>query len=155
MLFATQCRAEDREYGIREDQPRTGSHIRRQEVQGSRIPINKRYPELNQEEKDQLNRMYEHIEPGDEPPFPVGGLKPVLDSIRKVQAKLRVNGQMTLFVNVSATGEATGVKVLSSPSDEMTKYGAMVLMLTKYKPALCGGINCQMEYPFYFNFEIK
>jgi hypothetical protein len=143
------------EYGIREAEPRTGSAIRRYEVEGSRIAINKRYSELSTEEKASLNQYYEMVEPGDEPPFPSDGLKPIHEAIRKGQGRLLVVGELILLATVSAAGEVIEVKAIGSPSPEMTKFAASVLLLTKFKPALCQGQPCKMDYPFRFVFHVR
>jgi hypothetical protein len=44
------------------------------------------------------------------------------------------------------------VKAIGSPSPEMTQFAASVLLLTKFKPAICGGQPCKMDYPFRFAF---
>jgi hypothetical protein len=38
---------------------------------------------------------------------------------------------------------------------KMTKAMASVLMLEKYKPAVCGGSPCQMQFPFRMNFHVE
>lgn len=154
-LCCSAAQADDRQYNIKQDEPRTGSMIRRYEIQGSTLPINKRYHELSAGEREFLNSMYENIRPGDEPPFPAEGLKPIYDSVRKAQQKLLVTGKLILVVTVDSSGEASAVKAIGSPSDEMTRFVASVLMLVKYKPAVCGGSPCQMDYPFSFDFETR
>ena len=155
VLSHAPLRAADGEYAIKQDLPPTGSMIRRYEIQGSSLPINKRYHDLSAEDRDQLNRLYERIEPGDEPPFPAEGLKPIYEAVGKAQARLLVTGKLILVVTVDSTGEASAVRAIGSPSEEMTKFAASVLMLTKYKPALCGGTSCRMDYPFSFSFNVR
>ena len=156
LLLATQpsqAQPEKPSYGIRDLDPPTGSVIRREVVKGSVLPINKRYEELTAEEKATLNQYYERVDPGDEPPFPVEGLRPIYDAMRKAQNKLGVAGELILLATVGANGEVTEVKALGSPSEEMTKFAASVLFFTKFKPAICGGKPCQMQFPFAFNFR--
>ena len=156
-LLAVPCPAQTStpEYGIREAEPRVGSSIKRYALQGSPIPINKRYNELSAEEKASLNQYYEKMEAGDEPPFPIDGLQPVYDAIRKAQAKLLVVGELILVASVNAVGEVTEVKTVGSPSPAMTNFAASVLLLTKFKPALCQGVACEMGYPFQLDFAVK
>jgi hypothetical protein len=155
-LLTTPCLAETAkpEYGIREE-ALTGSAIKSYGVQGSPIAINKRYSELSVEERASLNRYYEKMEPGDEPPFPSDGLKPVYEAIRKGQAKLLVEGELILVATVSDKGEVTEVKAVGSPSPEMTQFAASVLFLTKFKPAVCQGQPCKMDYPFRLAFRLR
>jgi len=157
VLLSVSCVAQTAklEYGIKEAEPRTGSAIRRYMVKGSQIAINKRYAELSAEERAALNRQYERIDPGDEPPFPSESLKPILEALLKAQAKLLVTGDLILLATVSATGDVTEVEAIGSPSPEMTQFAASVLFLTKFKPALCEGQPCQMQYPFSFGFRTE
>lgn len=143
------------EYTIRESEPRTGSNIRRAVVRGSPIPINKKYEELSAEQKDSLNQFYESMGPGDEPPFPADGLKPIHHAMAKAQQKFLVSGDLMLIAAVASDGNVTQVKAIGSPSPEMTKFASTVLLLTKFKPALCKGAPCTMDYPFHFKFQLE
>jgi hypothetical protein len=98
------AQADDRQYDLKQVEPRTGSLFRRYEVQGSKVPINKRYDEFTEEEKKLIKELYEHIGPGDEPPFPADGLKPIFDAVRQAQNKLLVKGQLILLVTVAPSG---------------------------------------------------
>jgi hypothetical protein len=142
-------------YGIREVDPRLGSLIRRYAVSGSSLPIDKRYSELTAEEKAIVIGWYEKVEAGDEPPFPVDGLRPIYDALRKAQANLLVGGELILVADVGADGKPTRVTALGSPSSEMTKFASSVLLLTKFKPAVCGGKPCKMQFPFRFKFHVE
>jgi hypothetical protein len=142
------------EYTIRADDPPVGSRIKRVEVSGSALPINKRYHELTPAEKTILHGYYESIATGDEPPFPAEGLRPIHDAIRRAQAKLLVRGELLLIVEVSSTGLPTEVKAIGAPSPEMVQFAASVLLLTKFKPAVCGGTPCKMQFPFRYSFSV-
>jgi hypothetical protein len=154
VLLSVSCLAQTAksEYRIKEDEPRTGSYIRRDTVRDSPIAINKRYSELSPEERAWLNQQYERIEPGDEPPFPREGLKPIFAAIGKAQAQLFVTGDLELVATVNAAGDVTEVTVIGSPSPEMTKFVASVLFETKFKPAICQRQPCRMQYPFQMRF---
>ncbi|MBC7995838.1 MAG: hypothetical protein H7Z15_21620 [Rhizobacter sp.] len=156
LLLAAQpshAQSEKPSYGIRDPDPPTGSGIRREVVKGAVLPINKRYAELTAEEKATLNRYYERVDPGDEPPFPAEGLRPIYEAMRKGQNKLGVTGELILLATVAVDGEVIEVKSLGSPSEEMTKFAASVLFFTKFQPAVCGGKPCQMQFPFAYSFS--
>jgi hypothetical protein len=142
------------EYGIKAD-PQTGSNIRRYAVKATGIPINRRYDELTQEQKAIINAWYERIDPGDEPPFPARGLKPILDAVRQAQQKLLVSGELLLYASIDPAGDVDSLQVFASPDPQMTKFVSQVLVLTKFKPALCAGSPCRMEYPFTFSFTLE
>jgi hypothetical protein len=155
LVFSSLCFAEAPKYGTKEAEPRTGSFIKRNLTLGSPIPINRRYDELTSEEKASILQYYEAMEPSDEPPFPSNGLQPIYDAIQKAQALMLVTGEMLLFVMINAEGVATEVTAINSPSPDMTRFASSVLLLTKFKPALCKGQPCKMEYPFGFVFRVK
>ena len=124
-------------------------------VTASAIPINRRYHELTTEQRAIISSWYEHIALGDEPPFPADGLQPIHDAIGQAQAKALVKGEMLLLATVNAAGDVEEIKMYRSPSKSMTTFVSGVLMLTKFKPALCGGRPCRMEYPFTFTFSVQ
>jgi len=143
------------DFGRQDAVRRIDSIARQIDVQGSPAASSKRYSELTAEEKASLNQYFENIEPGDEPPYPSEGMKPIYDAIQAGQNKLLVSGELMLKAAVNATGEVTEVKAAGSPSPEMTKFAASVVFLTKFKPAMCQGQPCKMEFPFRFVFRAQ
>ena len=137
-----------------EDMPETGSNIRRQTVRGS-IPFNLRYSELTPEQKESVRAQYERLGPRDEPPFPVNGLGNVYKAISTAQNLLHVQGNLSMFVEIDAKGEPQSVKVFESPDPKMTRAVASILMLEKYKPALCDGNPCAMGFPVRLTLEMR
>ena len=142
-------------YSLKQDAPSTGSYISRKVVTGSEIPINRRYAELTPAEQALVKSRYEAMMPLDEPPYPIDGLVPLFNAVRKVQDAVLAQGELSMFVDVDARGEATTVSVLKSPDPKLTQAVAAVLMLTKYKPALCRGQPCRMGYPFRMTFSVE
>jgi hypothetical protein len=125
-------------------------------VGGGTIPINKRYDELSTDEKADLRSWYQGpFGVGDEPPFPIEGLKPIDILMAKVQAKLLVDGNLTIVASVGANGDVSSIKVFGSPSPELSRLAAAILYGTKFKPALCGNVACAMDFPFRFAFKVK
>ena len=154
-IWSSGVKAQTPEYGIKDDRPAPGSALRPYAVKGSALPINKTYEQLSAEEKQAINNWYEYIAPGDEPPFPLEGLRPIYDALRKAQAKLLVNGELYIFATVDATGQVTSTKIIGNPSPEMTNFAASLLLLTKFKPAVCGGKPCVMDFPLRQMFVVR
>lgn len=142
------------QYGIKEDTPRTGTNLRRYAVKPAPIPINRRYDQLSATDRAVLHSWWEAIPQGDEPPFPVDGLRPIHDAVRRAQERLQVRGELALVATVGPDGEVVSVTAVGSPSPEMTKFAATVLTLTKFKPAVCSGKPCQMDFPVHYKFEL-
>ena len=130
----------------------TGTIIRRDLEWSSKIPLNKTYDQFSDDEKAQLRALYVSMPEGDEPPFPANGMKPVFNSIRKGQQIVRARGQLNMVVAVDADGKATAVSDLGGVGGanalEMTHFAQSVLLMTKFKPAVCSGKPCKSEFPF-------
>lgn len=118
------------------------------------VPIDKRYEDFSADEKARLAAMYESMGPNDEPPFPADGRRLIIKALHRAQERLLVTGALDLVVDVSAEGEATRVSVLRSPSKQMTQFAVQLMMLTRFKPALCDGVPCAQQYPFAIGFTV-
>ncbi|MGZ5181167.1 MAG: hypothetical protein ACXWC6_07505 [Ramlibacter sp.] len=151
---AAHSQSEPPAFGIKEPEPRVGSNIRKYVSRGSMLPINRRYDQLTAEEKAHLLAVYESMGPDDEPPFPAEGLRPIHEAIQKAQQSLLVRGDLLMFATVGADGNVAEVKTIRSPDAQMAAVAAKVLFLTRFKPALCKGQPCRMDYPFSFHFRV-
>lgn len=130
----------------------TGTIIKRDLEWSSKIPLNKTYSQFSPEEKAQFRSMYEAMPENDEPPYPIDGMRPVFNSIRTGQQIVRARGQLNMVVTVDADGKATEVSDLGGVGGanalEMTHFAQSVLLMTKFKPAVCGGKPCKSQFPF-------
>jgi hypothetical protein len=130
----------------------TGTIIKRDLEWSSKIPLNKTYAQFSESEKAEFHALYESMPPGDEPPFPAEGLRPVFNSIKKGQQIVRARGRLNMVVNVDATGKAVDVVDLGGVGGanalEMTRFAGSVLLMTKFKPAVCAGKPCKSQFPF-------
>jgi hypothetical protein len=133
----------------------TGSHIPAPEVRNIQVPAYKTYAQLTPEEKSRVKNYYEKMPENDEPPYPLYGLEPILRIFEKFQRALLIQGELYLAVTVDSHGMATAVDVYKSPDARMTKALAAALMFEKYKPAVCGGTPCQMQFPFKMKFGVS
>lgn len=156
LIASTDLHAQDQprpQHSLRQDDPSTGTNIKRAIVMGGIVPYDKRYAELTPEQQAAVKALYEQLGPNDEPPFPVDGLAPIYKAVAAAQQKLQVTGGLTMAVQVDPQGDATSVEVLRSPDPRMVQFVAAVLMLQKYKPALCNGSPCTMQFPFRMEFR--
>jgi hypothetical protein len=131
-----------------------GSHIRSRGVSGT-VPFNKSYSELTPDQQAGVKRQYLALEEGDEPPYPLHGLKPIYDWIKQAHGKLLVDGDLRLDVLVGKDGNALSVTTIGSPTPEMTKFATIVVGREKYKPAVCRGAPCDMIFRFAMKFEVE
>jgi len=151
---SAQSADQEPEYKLKSDNPRTGTHLRH-DVAISRLPYDKTYAQLSDEDKRMLRALYENMGPDDEPPFPVRGYKTIFKALSEIQSKMLVTGMLDIAVIVDANGEGSSVKIYSSPDPEMARVVATLMMIEKYKPALCSGQPCEQEFPLKVNFTLK
>lgn len=151
------CVAQDPapKYTIKEDDPRLGSTLRRDQFHGFSIAINLPYAKLPTSDRQSLHALYEQMPDGDEPPFPIYGLQAIYDPIRKAHDKLGDAGDLSVIATVDASGQVQRVEVFKSPSTQMSQFAASVLTMTKFKPALCAGKPCAMEFPVRLSLTVE
>ena len=155
--IAASCMAQSAptDYTIREDEPHHSALILNTRMRTDSVAINKRYHELSAQDRARLHSWWQSIPEGDEPPFPANGLKSIHSAMLKAQDMLSVEGDLYLVATVDSNGDVIQVKTVGSPSAEMTKFAASVVGLTKFKPAICGGKPCQMDFPFSYKFTLE
>ena len=127
----------------------TGSLLKKGLTWDSKIPLSKTYAEFSPKEKADFLALYEAMGPGDEPPFPIEGIKPIFNAVKKAQYKYKARGELNFAVSVGPDGKATKVEDYgSSNRPEMTEFASSILLMTRFKPAVCGGKPCAMQFPF-------
>ena len=146
LLFPAVVVAAD-ETSLYQETPTTGTSILRKIVVGGRLPIRKTYEQLSDEHKLVVKNYYNNMPEGDEPPYPKYGLVSIYKPIVKLQERLQGRGDVEMYVTVDAKGSPLSVSVYKTPDTDVSKAIASVLMLTEFKPAICSGKPCTMEFP--------
>ena len=95
-----------------------------------------------------MKSQYDKMGDNDEPPFPLNGLRSIYKPVADAQQRLNAKGHLSMYVDVDSQGKPVSVSVFESPDPQMTKIAAAVLMLQDYKPAICNGQPCRMQFPF-------
>ncbi len=127
----------------------------RREVAVGHFPFDQPYPALTAQQQKQFKSLYVTMADADEPPFPLRGLQEIYGPISRAAQRLLVEGEVAVDVQVDAKGEGVSLKVLKSPSPEFTRFVASVVLSIRYKPALCGGAPCAMEFPVRVKLEAR
>jgi len=117
------------------------------------LPFDKPYAALTRAQQERVKSQYVGMTEGDEPPFPERGLRAIYDPLVRAQGKLGLEGDVSIEVEISATGEPSSVQVLRSPSKAVTDLAAGVALLAKYKPGVCAGSACAMSFPIRFHLD--
>ena len=143
------------QYSLKQDEPRTGSNLKRTTLKGGPVPFNLRYSELTAEQQGFVKSEYEHLGPSDEPPYPVDGMTLIYKSMVKAQKAFNPIEDISAAVDIDSLGDAKSVVFFGKPDPNMKQFVASLLMLQKYKPAVCGGVPCNMQFPFRMRFETR
>ncbi len=119
------------------------------------LPFDKSYEQLTVDQQGMLRSAYAEMGASDEPPFPVGGLRAIYEPITEGQQQLMVSGTFRADVEIDAAGTPLAITVYRSPSKAVTKFVSNVVLLTKFKPALCSGAPCKMNFPVRIGFTTR
>lgn len=134
-------------YQKKDDAYHAGTRIRRNAGSGFKAPQDKPYAELTAEQQRAIRLEYEILQPGDEPPYPLKGMWPLTQSIRVAAGERQALGKLEMMVFVDADGKAASVSVTRAPERHFRDAVARIVMLQRFKPALCGGLPCAMGMP--------
>lgn len=134
------------QYVVKDSIIPTGSLIARKMYRSS-LPINLPWASMTSEQQAKVRSQYVAMPAADEPPFPLNGTAGIIGQLTEAQNLICVSGLLDVAVRVDANGKAVSVDTYSSPSEQLTKFISSVLIREQYKPAVCGGKACVMEYP--------
>lgn len=153
-LFAISAQAQSKSQtekkpisSIRQPEASVGTRLRKVSVDQFGFPINYGWHELTAEQRDMVRAEYEDMPDTDEPPFPVDGMIAILEPLRRVQQEFAEVGEIYLIAMIDPVGKVESVEVLKTPDRKMAKIMGQIINVTKFKPAVCGGQPCRMEYP--------
>jgi hypothetical protein len=117
------------------------------------VPFDSPYAALTAEQKAVLAQDYESLSPGDEPPFPLYGVRHLIRPLISFAENWNPVGSLVAAVEVDSKGDAVTVTVYKSPDPEITRIASSALAVEKYKPAECKGQPCRMEYLLRLDFS--
>ena len=149
LVAASAAAAEELPYRITDTL--TGSLLP-QEIVRAAVPFDGRYAELTADQKATLARDYDSLPAGDEPPFPLYGLRHMVRPLVRYADTYSPVGPLVASVMVDSQGRAGEVTVYRSPDPQLTRVVAGALALESYKPALCRGQPCRMAYVLRLDF---
>ena len=142
------------EYGIKRDTPSTGTRLKEDRIL-LKVPPESNWAELSAAQKAYIKSSYHDMPEQDEPPYPIGGVKALYKAISDAQGQALVDGDLLAVANVDATGKVIDVNIYKTPSEPVAKAIAAFLFLQKFKPAVCGGKPCAMEYALNLGFRTQ
>jgi hypothetical protein len=116
------------------------------------LPFDSTYAALTPEQKAVLFSDYESLAPGDEPPFPLYGIRHLVKPLVPFAETWSPVGPLVAAVDVDSKGNAVAVTVYRSPDPALSRVVSGALTFETYKPALCQGQPCRMQYVLRLDF---
>jgi hypothetical protein len=133
---------------VKQTDPGTGTRINRTIASSQSFPLNKKWSELSEHDRAVFRSQYEDMPDTDEPPYPIDGMAPIFRQLSVEAGRAGVYGVFIIDVTVNPQGKGTKVTLIKYSTVEAAKVLAYVLVHTKYKPAVCHGKPCIMDFPF-------
>jgi hypothetical protein len=134
----------------------TENHVRSlipAQTANSTVSGNK-WEDMTESERRIIKADYPALEEGDEPPYPINGMRPLIAGMVKVgYVDFSFMGQMHMNVLVGADGKPISATTVGKLPPDVAQYLGSVLMITTFKPAVCHGKPCQMLFPVASHFE--
>lgn len=146
LISASSLAAEPEKFFIRHEDPALGTHIKTNSFVLN-VPPEKNYADLSDHQKQKVKANFHPMAASDEPPYPVGGVGELYKVLSFVQHYWKARGDLEMVATVKPDGKVSLVSVYKTPDYRMTQYLAQILAVQKFKPALCDGVPCEMEYP--------
>jgi hypothetical protein len=116
------------------------------------LPFDSTYATLTPAEKAVLFDDYEGLAPGDEPPYPLFGLRHLVKPLVTFAETWNPVGPLVAAVDVDSKGNAVDVTIYKSPDAQVSRIARGALAFETYKPALCKGQPCRMQYVLHLDF---
>jgi hypothetical protein len=129
--------------------PPTGSHIPDSiKMSPAPIPFDRGWDKFTPAQKHFVRSHYPALDVGDDPPYPVRGVRGFYDELAKLAGHLDLKGDVLLYVAVGADGKVTSVTTIGSLDPDIKRAIGAAAGQLKYKPATCGGQPCPGVVPF-------
>jgi hypothetical protein len=152
-LKTTAARARE-SFVLWEDRPEVGTRLLKKSAE-SALPYDTPYAELSPQQKELVRRAYENLPDDHEPPYPLNGMGSIARQLIQVQQKLAVPGRLVAAAQVDANGDVQNLQIYSTPGEDLSRLVALVLMSEKFKPAICAGVPCAMDFPIRMQFQLR
>ncbi|MFT6407869.1 MAG: hypothetical protein ACJAQ6_001285 [Arenicella sp.] len=119
----------------------------------STVPFNKRFNALTAEQKNLVRAKFDNLSSNDTPPFPSSGLRAVYKPLLKANKAFGDNSDINVTAKVNSSGFVNGVTVHGDSNEQLVAYIQRHLQNTKFEPATCNGVACDMDFPIDISFN--
>lgn len=143
------------EFGLNDDDPAFRALAQREAARRA-PPKDANWIALTPDQKQVVRHAYPALDDRDEPPYPLKGMRPFHAEVSALYAKMpEYEGEGMVYVTVGADGVPTSATTYGVTHQEFGRYLSMVVMMQRFKPALCAGTPCAMIFPIRFSFALE
>lgn len=147
---APRVKPEDAIYHLKPEP--SASAIKEASVASHVRPMDKSYSQMTKSQQQGIRDEYPLLHDTDEPPYLARGPQNSVDRITTfISAEGLPGGLLDIRAQIDANGNATAFYVISSPDPKLSSFVASVLMKEKFKPGMCAGKPCTMEFHYVMN----
>jgi len=129
-----------------------GSLLRSTDATSS-VPFSKRFKDLTSEQQNLVRAKFDNLGRNDTPPFPVSGLRAVYKPLIKANKTFGDNSALEVTAKITSQGFVNGITVHNNDNTKLVAYIERSLRYTKFDPASCNGVACDMDFPIEINFK--
>ena len=119
----------------------------------STVPFSKRFDALTSEQQNLVRAKFDNLGANDTPPFPVAGLRAVYKPLIKANKVYGSNNALSVTATVDSSGDVSDVTVHDNSNEKLAAYIERRLKYTKFEPATCNGVACDMNFPIEISFN--
>lgn len=152
--YAEAKEAKDRKAYFLYGDARPGSKFK-QKLFRDIVPFDVPYSEMSPGLKQRVKAAYGGLKDTEHPPFPAEGTQSIFRPLFKANRDILAEGDVLAIAMISATGEPKNVTVYKAPSKNLAEMLNYIIGNTKFEPATCDGVPCEMEYLFENKIDIK
>ena len=145
LISSTALAAEPEQFTIKHEEAALGSRMKTVRFTLN-VPPEKKYQDLTEKQKSNVRANYEGLGPDDEPPYPVDGVLALYTAVSDVGVYFKAKGEVELVATVAPDGKVKAVSAYKSPDHRMTEYVTQILAVQKFKPGICKGAPCEMDF---------
>ncbi len=154
LLSSATLASEPEKFAIKHEDAPLGSRMKSTRFTIN-VPPEKKYADLTETQKNNVRANYDGLAADDEPPYPIDGVLTLYTAVSDVGVYFKAMGELELVATVGADGKVSAVSAYKTPDHRMTEYVSKILAVQKFKPALCKGAPCQMDYLLKLNLDRK
>jgi TonB family protein len=100
-----------------------------------------------------VHSFFRGLGPGDEPPYPIGGLKGIYGPLAEAAQKYTIRGSAIVAVRIDSEGKVEEARIYKASDPAVGEAVARAAFFSKFKPAVRNGSPVPGEFPISVQFD--